>query len=133
MSKELQQQIVFLENKIESLRAQVAYYEQDGVGKLYHALNRKANEMAELLNKTSLLAIDIDDPKVKTFDRLQKIWSDAESISTAIKGLGTLAGIGNDPETKEVKKEVVIQRPFSPESVADAVGELAGKSTNNYV
>lgn len=133
MSKELEQQVVFLQNKIETLRAQVAYYEQDGVGKLYHALNRKANEMAELLNKTSLLVIDIDDPKVKTFDRLQKIWSDAESISTAIKGLGALAGISNDSEIKEVKKEVVVQRPFSPESVADAVGELAGKSTNNYV
>lgn len=129
MSKELEQQIVFLENKVESLRGQVAYYEQDGVGKLYHALNRKANEMAELLNKTSLLVIDIDDPKVKTFDRLQKIWSDAESISSAIKALGTLAGIGMESEAKEAKKEVIIQRPFSPESVADAVGELAGKST----
>jgi hypothetical protein len=133
MSKELEQQIVFLENKVEALRSQIAYYEQDGVGKLYHALNRKASEMAELLNKTSLLVIDIDDPKVKTFDRLQKIWSDAESISTAIKALGILAGISNDTEAKEVKKEMVIQRPFSPESVADAVGELAGKSTNNYV
>lgn len=129
MSKELEQQVVFLQNKIEALRGQVAYYEQDGVGKLYHALNRKANEMAELLNKTSLLVIDIDDPKVKTFDRLQKIWSDAESISTAIKGLGTLAGIGMEVDSKEVKKEIVVQRPFSPESVADAVGELAGKST----
>ena len=129
MSKELEQQIVFLENKIETLRGQVAYYEQDGVGKLYHALNRKANEMAELLNKTSLLVIDIDDPKVKTFDRLQKIWSDAESISSAIKALGTLAGIGIESEVKEAKKEVIAQRPFSPESVADAVGELAGKST----
>ena len=129
MSKELEQQITFLQNKIETLRGQLAYYEQDGVGKLYHALNRKANEMAQLLNQTSLLTIDIDDPKVKTFDRLQKIWSDAESISSAIKSLGVLAGVNNETETKEVKKEVVVNRPFSPESVADAVGELAGRST----
>ena len=129
MSKELEQQIVFLNNKIEDLRGKLAYYEEDGVNKLYHALNRKANEMAQLLNKTSLLSVDIDDPKVKTFDRLQKIWSDAESISSAIKALGTLSGMGSEVESKDVKKEVVINRPFSPESVADAVGELAGRAT----
>ena len=85
---DLKKQIAYLEGKL-------SYYEEDGVGKLYHALNRKANEMAELLNRTSLLLVDIDDPKVKTFDRLQKIWSDAESISSAIKALGILSGLNN--------------------------------------
>jgi hypothetical protein len=68
-----------------------------------------------------------DDPKDKTFERLQKVWSDAESVSNAIKSLGVLAGIGQ--ETTESKKEVlqVNRKPFSPETMADAVGELAGK------
>ena len=114
---DLKKQIAYLEDRL-------AYYEQDGVGKLYHALNRKANEMADLLNRTSLLSVEIDDPKVKTFDRLQKIWSDAESISSAIKALGVLSGL-NNTENKEVK-EVVIKRPFSPEMIADEVGEIAG-------
>ena len=61
---------------------------------------------------------------LKTFDRLQKIWSDAESISSAIKALGVLSGL-NNTENKEVK-EVVIKRPFSPEMIADEVGEIAG-------
>ena len=130
MSLELEQRITFLENKEAQLRAQLAYYEQDGVGKLYHSLNRKANEMAELLNRTSLLVIDIDDPKVKTFDRLQKIWSDAESISTAIKALGVLSGVNNleaqAREEKDKKEPIVQNKPFTPESVADAVGEIAG-------
>lgn len=118
--KDLQKQIVYLEGKN-------AYYEQDGIGKLYHALNRKANEMAELLNKTSLTAIDIDDPKIKTFERLQKIWVDAGTISSSIKALEVLAGINQ--EVKEDKKEQiqVTRKPFSPENMADAVGELAGK------
>ena len=120
---ELEDKIKDLEKQIAYLESKNAYYQQDGIGKLYHALNRKANEMAELLNKTSLTSIDIDDPKIKTFERLQKIWVDAGTISESIKSLEVLAGINQDD-----KKEVVHnRRPFSPENMADAVGELAGK------
>lgn len=127
MSVELENKIKDLEKQIAYLQSKNAYYEQDGIGKLYHALNRKANEMAELLNKTSLTAIDIDDPKIKTFERLQKIWVDAGTISSSIKALEVLAGINEEP--KEGKKEVqqITRKPFSPENMADAVGELAGK------
>jgi len=124
---ELEDKIKDLEKQIAYLQGRNNYYEQDGIGKLYHALNRKANEMAELLNKTSLTAIDIDDPKIKTFERLQKIWVDAGTISASIKALEVLAGIGQ--ELTADKKEVVQvnKKPFSPENMADAVGELAGK------
>lgn len=127
MSAELENKIKDLEKQISYLQGKNDYYEQDGIGKLYHALNRKANEMAELLNKTSLTAIDIDDPKIKTFERLQKIWVDAGTISSSIKALEVLAGINQ--EAKEDKKESiqVSRKPFSPENMADAVGELAGK------
>jgi hypothetical protein len=127
MSADLENKIKDLEKQITYLQGKNAYYEQDGIGKLYHALNRKANEMAELLNKTSLTAIDIDDPKIKTFERLQKIWVDAGTISSSIKALEVLAGINQ--EVKEDKKEQVqvARKPFSPENMADAVGELAGK------
>lgn len=119
--KDLEKSNLFLTNKLD-------YYEQDGVGKLYYSLQRKANEMADLLNKTKLTDVDIDDPKNKTFERLQKIWVDAGTISSSIKSLETLAGIKDDTtDSKIVVKEKVINRPFSPESVADAVGELAGK------
>jgi hypothetical protein len=127
MSVELENKIKDLQRQISYLQSKNAYYEEDGIGKLYHALNRKANEMAELLNKTSLTAIDIDDPKIKTFERLQKIWVDAGTISSSIKALEVLAGINQ--EGKEDKKEQVqvTRKPFSPENMADAVGELAGK------
>ena len=118
--KDLEKQIAYLQSKN-------AYYEQDGIGKLYHALNRKANEMAELLNKTSLTAIDIDDPKIKTFERLQKIWVDAGTISASIKALEVLAGINQEVTTEKKEIVQVNKKPFSPENMADAVGELAGK------
>jgi len=125
MSIELEDKIKDLEKQIAYLQGKNAYYEQDGIGKLYHALNRKANEMAELLNKTSLTAIDIDDPKIKTFERLQKIWVDAGTISASIKELEVLSGINAGPI--DIKKEQQARKPFSPENMADAVGELAGK------
>ena len=82
--------------------------------------------MADLLNDNKLtsLMLSPDDPKDKTFERLQKVWSDAESVSNAIKSLGVLAGIGQEVTAKEV---VQVKKPFSPENMADAVGELAGK------
>ena len=126
MSVELENKIKDLEKQIAYLQGKNAYYEQDGIGKLYHALNRKANEMAELLNKTSLTAIDIDDPKIKTFERLQKIWVDAGTISASIKELEVLAGINSGP-IDIVKEQQKNRKPFSPENMADAVGELAGK------
>lgn len=125
MSVELETKIKDLEKQIAYLEGKNSYYQQDGIGKLYHALNRKANEMAELLNKTSLTAIDIDDPKIKTFERLQKIWVDAGTISASIKELEVLAGINSG--VVDIKKEQQTRKPFSPENMADAVGELAGK------
>ena len=127
MSTGLENIIKDLEKQIAYLQGKNAYYEQDGIGKLYHALNRKANEMAELLNKTSLTAIDIDDPKIKTFERLQKIWVDAGTISASIKALEVLAGINQEPTTEKKEVVQVNKKPFSPENMADAVGELAGK------
>jgi len=126
MSAELEDKIKDLEKQIAYLEGKNSYYQQDGISKLYHALNRKANEMAELLNKTSLTAIDIDDPKIKTFERLQKIWVDAGTISASIKELEVLAGISSS--VVDIKKEQQqVRKPFSPENMADAVGELAGK------
>jgi hypothetical protein len=126
---ELEKKIKELEKYNANLMNKLAYYEQDGVSKLYYSLQRKANEMADLLNDNKLtsLMLSPDDPKDKTFERLQKVWSDAESVSNAIKSLGVLAGIGQ--EATENKKEVVQvnRKPFSPESVADEIGELAGK------
>lgn len=126
MSVELENKIKDLEKQIAYLQGKNSYYEQDGVGKLYYSLQRKANEMADLLNDNKLTSTMLEDPKDKTFERLQKIWTDAEGVSNAIKSLGVIAGIGQD--IKEEKKEIKAQqRPYSPESVADEIGELAGK------
>jgi len=89
---------------IDDLTAKLALYEQNGAAKLYYSLNRKANEMADLLNKHNLGTMTIDDPKDKTFDRLKVIWNDATGLGVAIKGLGEVAGITGNEEKDIAKK-----------------------------
>jgi hypothetical protein len=92
------------EKRIEELEGRLRRYEEDGVAKLYYSLNRKAWEMADLMNNTNLKTLDIDDPKSKTFDRLKIVWQDAASIAQAVKSLGEIAGVTGD-EKKDVEKK----------------------------
>jgi hypothetical protein len=97
----------------EELKAKLALYEQNGSAKLYYSLNRKMNEMADLMNKNNLAVIPIEDPKDKTFDRLKVIWQDAASIATAVDALGKFAKVtGNE-------KEDVDKRPFNDRLAED--------------
>jgi len=90
----------------EELQATINMYENDGAAKLYYSLNRKMNEMADIMNKNNLGTMSIDDAKDKTFDRLKVIWQDAASIATAVKTLGDIAGVTGN-EKKDVER-----RPF---------------------
>lgn len=94
-------------------------YEEDGVSKLYYSLNRKAWEMADLMNGTNLKSLDIADPKDKTFDRLKVVWQDAASIATAVKTLGDIAGVTGD-ESKDIQNK---RKATTPESMAQSIGD----------
>lgn len=73
-------------------------YESNGAAKLFYSLNRKMNEMADLMNSTNLKNLDIQDAKDKSFERLKVIWNDSSSIALAVKELGNTAGITGDEE-----------------------------------
>ena len=88
-------------------KEKVILYEQNGSAKLFYSLNRKMNEMADLMNKNNLGTMTIDDPKDKTFDRLKVIWNDAASIAVAVKTLGEVAGITGN-EQKDIDKKPFI-------------------------
>jgi hypothetical protein len=100
-------------DKIKKLESQLKLYEQNGAAKLYYSLNRKMNEMADLMNIKNLSQIAIDDPKDKTFDRLKVIWNDAGSIAQAVDALGKLAKVtGNEQED-------IDRRPFNDRLAED--------------
>lgn len=104
----------------------ISLYEQNGAAKLFYALNRKMNEMADMLNRQSLITLDLTDAKDKSFERIKAIWDSAEKVATAVKSLGETAGITND-ETADTTK-TIFKKITTPESIADHVNELAGKT-----
>ncbi len=104
-----------MSESIEELQAKIKLYEENGAAKLYYSLQRKMNEMADIMNKNNLGTMTIDDPKDKTFDRLKMIWNDAAGIATGVKALGELAGITGD-EKKDVER-----KPFN-DRIADTRG-----------
>lgn len=96
------------ERKAKALEARLAVYEQNGSAKLYYALNRKMNEMADMLNKNSLGDINLDDAKDKSFDRIFKLLEKSETVASSAKVLGGIAGITGD-EDKDVLKKPFIE------------------------
>jgi hypothetical protein len=85
------------------------YYETDGIAKLFYSINRKMNELGEILNNNSIGNINLDDPKDKSFDRIFRLLEKSETISNAAKSLGELAGVTGD-EDKDTKKRTFTSR-----------------------
>jgi hypothetical protein len=113
--KDLKEQNTILSNKLDS-------YERDGIEKLFNALQRKANEMADLLNKYKLQDIDIDDKNSKAFERIKAVWTDAKTISESIQILKMSV---NKEEPEKEKKEK--KSPLTAENIADIYGNKAGQ------
>lgn len=109
---------------VEELKKIIALYESNGSAKLFYALNRKSNELADLLNRQSLANLDLTDAKDKSFERLKIAWNEAATIANAIKVLGETAGITND-EAKDTQLPKF--RITTPESISDVLGNSAGQ------
>lgn len=111
-------------DKIKELEAKIKLYELNGAARLFYALNKKLNEMADMLNKQSLTTLDLTDSKDKTFERLKVIWNDASGLATAVQALGQIAGITNDEgkDTQTTKYKIT-----TPESIANGLGNTAGQ------
>lgn len=103
--EELEKKIETLERIIVQKDTIINRYEEDGVAKLFYSLNRKSAEMAELLNATPLVDINISDPKDKSFERIRFIINDSAAIATAVKSIQDIAGVIGDDEEKETKKK----------------------------
>lgn len=89
---------------IEKLKEKIKLYEQNGGAKLYYSLNRKMNEMADMLNANSLNSINIDDAKDKSFDRVFKLLEKSQLIAASAQTLRTFAGI-TDNEQEDINRK----------------------------
>lgn len=103
-NESLEEKAIRLEKCLQFANQKLSVYEQNGAAKLYYSLNRKMNEMADMLNSNSLNNINIDDPKDKSFDRIFKLLEKSETVANSAKTLGSVAGITND-EDADVKRK----------------------------
>lgn len=97
---------------VDDLKAKIKLYEQNGAAKAAYAINRKLNELSDMLNKTNVSTIDIADPKDKTFERLKVAWGEMASLGEAYKTLSASAGISGDEE-KDINKKPFTDRMAS--------------------
>lgn len=98
---------------VEDLKSRLALYEQNGAAKAAYAINRKLNELADMLNKINVSTLDIADPKDKSFERLKVAWGEMANLGEAYKTLAESAGVtGNE-------KEDIAKKPFV-DTIADA-------------
>lgn len=96
-----------LEKKIKDLQDSLKKYEENGTAKLYYALQRKAWEMADMLNSVNLKNLDLDDAKNKSFERVVKLLENSEKVANCTKALGVLAGVTGDEEKDVARKPFI--------------------------
>ena len=93
---------------IEDLKTKLKLYEENGAAKLYYALQRKMNEMADMLNSVSLKTLDIAAKSDASFERVFKLLEKSETVSASAKALGDVAGVTGD-EKKDVERKPFIE------------------------
>lgn len=98
-----------LKKQIHVLEQRLQKYENHGGVRLYYSLNRKLNEIAEVLNANTIKDILTEDGKDKTFERIRALWQDAEKIVSATQSIATMLNLKNDEEADFRKKVPFIE------------------------
>lgn len=100
-----------LEKKITLLERRLEFYERPSGRILYYSLIRKQNEMAELLNATSLKDAIAEADKV--FERTRFLYNDAKDLVLDTKILGEAMGITGDEEKDTTKNSAFMDQHAS--------------------
>ena len=103
----LEEKVIRLEKTVEFYKSKVLAYEQNGAAKAAYSINRKLNELSDMLNRTNVADIDISDAKDKTFERLKTAWGEMAELGDAYKTLAVSAGITGDEEKDIARKPFV--------------------------
>jgi len=90
-------------SELESIKAELNLYKQDGMYALFFALNRKINELSASLNSITL-DLNGDD---KTFERFQKLTSSLKDMVDSVNWLRVNYLKMDEMEAKEAEKKGV--------------------------
>jgi hypothetical protein len=85
-------------------------YEQDGIVGAYYSLNRKLNEVATLLNNTSLSALDLSNKDDGTMERVMKFFNSVGDINDVMKKLKLDNALTGDEEKDKSRSKPLIEQ-----------------------
>ena len=69
------------------LEDKIKLYESDGIVGAYYALNRKLNEITELLNNSDISRLDLSDKDDGSWERVMKLFNSVGDINEVMKKL----------------------------------------------
>jgi len=119
--KELEKKIKVLEQKL----AEKEKIIKDPSKRGYYALCKVLNQQIEYLEEFDLKNEIGQNPKDdKVYDRVKGIWEGMKTMIMDCRHLKQELKVTNEEEEREVKKTY----RTTPESMADAIGGVAGKS-----
>lgn len=90
-------------------KEKIRLYEQDGIVGAYYALNRKLNEITELLNNSSLSSLDLADKDDGTMERVMKFFNSVGDINDVMKKLKLDNSLTGDEEKDKSRKKPLIE------------------------
>ena len=88
----------------------IKLYEQDGIVGAYYALNRKLNEITELLNATDLSRLELSDKNDGTMERVMKFFNSVGDINDVMKKLKIDNALTGDEEKDKVRSKPLIEQ-----------------------
>lgn len=114
--KELEKQNRFLQGELNK-------YNEKSPARAYYVALKLLNQQIDFLDKFDFENEIKSNPKEdKIYDRAMDVYEKMTSNASKINSLRIELNLSGDE-----RKDTRSARPFSPESVADEVGELAGK------
>lgn len=87
----------------------IKLYEQDGIVGAYYALNRKLNEITELLNGTDLSRLDLADKDDGTMERVMKFFNSVGDINDVMKKLKIDNALSGDESKDKARRKPLIE------------------------
>lgn len=91
------------------LEDKIKLYESDGIVGAYYALNRKLNEITELLNNSDISRLDLSDKDDGSWERVMKLFNSVGDINEVMKKLRMDNQLSGDEEKDKARRKPLIE------------------------
>ena len=91
-------------------KEKIKLYEQDGIVGAYYALNRKLNEITDLLNANDLSRLELGDKNDGTMERVMKFFNSVGDINDVMKKLKLDNALTGDEEKDKSRQKPLIEQ-----------------------